>query len=295
MTPLLQTELPGLRLLGRGKVRDTFEVGDDILMVCTDRISAFDHVLPNGIPDKGKVLNQITLFWFGKMSDLVRNHVREHQVERFPAALRGHADTLRGRSVLATRLNMLPVECVVRGYLAGSGFKEYRRNGTVCGLRLPAGLVESARLPEPLFTPSTKAVTGHDENIPYSRVVEMIGRETAGKVRDLSLAIYRRACEHAESRGIMIADTKLEFGLLGEEIVLADEVLTPDSSRFWPADTYRPGGSQPSLDKQFVRDYLESIGWDKTPPAPRLPEAIANGTADRYRDIFRRLTGRDLE
>jgi len=295
MTPLLQTELPGLRLLGRGKVRDTFEVGDDILMVCTDRISAFDHVLPNGIPDKGKVLNQITLFWFEKLSDLVRNHVREHQVERFPAALRGHADTLRGRSVLATRLNMLPVECVVRGYLAGSGFKEYRRNGTVCGLRLPAGLVESTRLPEPLFTPSTKAVTGHDDNIPFSRVVEMIGRDIAGKVRDLSLAIYRRACEHAESRGILIADTKLEFGLLGEEIVLADEVLTPDSSRFWPADTYLPGGSQPSLDKQFVRDYLESIGWDKTPPAPRLPDAIANGTADRYRDIFRRLTGRDLE
>jgi phosphoribosylaminoimidazole-succinocarboxamide synthase len=295
MTPLLQTDLPGLRLLGRGKVRDNFEVGDDLLMVCTDRISAFDHVLPNGIPDKGKVLNQITLFWFGKLADLVRNHVREHRVERYPAALRGHEATLRGRSVLVTRLKMLPVECVVRGYLAGSGYKEYRGGGTVCGLRLPAGLSESSRLPEPLFTPSTKAVTGHDENIPFSRVVEMIGRPIAEKVRDLSLAIYRRACDHAESRGILIADTKLEFGLLGEEIVLADEVLTPDSSRFWPADSYRPGGSQPSFDKQFVRDYLESIGWDKNPPAPRLPDAIVNGTADRYRDIFRRLTGRELE
>ena len=295
MMPLLQTDLPGLRLLGRGKVRDSFEVGDDILMVCSDRISAFDHVLPNGIPDKGKVLNQVTLFWFEKMADLVRNHVREHRADRYPSALRGHVDMLRGRSVLATRLKMLPVECVVRGYLAGSGFKEYRRDGTVCGIRLPSGLVESSRLPEPLFTPSTKAVTGHDENIPFSRVVEMVGREVAGKVRDLSLAIYRRACDHAESRGILIADTKFEFGLLGEEIVLADEVLTPDSSRFWPADTYRAGGSQPSLDKQFVRDYLESIGWDKNPPAPKLPEAIVRGTADRYRDIFRRLTGRELE
>jgi phosphoribosylaminoimidazole-succinocarboxamide synthase len=295
MTPLLETDLPGLRLLGRGKVRDNFEVGGDLLMVCTDRISAFDHVLPNGIPDKGKVLNQITLFWFEKMADLVRNHVREHQVERYPEALRRHAETLRGRSVLVTRLRMLPVECVVRGYLAGSGFKEYSRSGTVCGLRLPAGLAESARLPEPLFTPSTKAVTGHDENIPFSRVVEMIGLRVAEKIRDLSLAIYRRACAHAESRGILIADTKLEFGLLGEEIVLADEVLTPDSSRFWPADSYRPGGSQPSFDKQFVRDYLESIGWDKNPPAPRLPDTIVNGTADRYRDIYHRLTGRGLE
>ena len=295
MSALLETRFPDWRLLSRGKVRDNYEVGDALLIVSTDRISAFDHVLPNGIPDKGKVLNQISLFWFEKTARLVRNHLKEHRVELFPETLRRHADVLRGRSVLVTRLKMLPVECVVRGYLAGSGYKEYMKTGSVCGLKLPPGLQESSRLPEPLFTPSTKATSGHDENIPYSKVIDLVGRETAGQVRDLSLAVYRKACEHAESRGILIADTKFEFGIDGDGVVLADEVLTPDSSRFWPKETYRPGGPQPSLDKQFVRDYLESIRWDKSPPAPRLPDEIVEGTRRRYLDIFELLTGRKLE
>jgi phosphoribosylaminoimidazole-succinocarboxamide synthase len=295
MPPLMQSDLHGLKLLGRGKVRDNYDLGDRLLIVSTDRISAFDHVLPNGIPDKGRVLNQISLFWFERLAGVVRNHVIEHRADRFPESLRPHAAVLAGRAVVVTRLDMLPVECVVRGYLAGSGYKEYRATGAVCGQKLPPGLAESGRLPEPLFTPSTKAVTGHDENIPFGRVIELVGKDTAEKIRDLSLEIYRRACAHAESRGILIADTKFEFGRQGREIVLADEVLTPDSSRFWPADAWRPGASQPSLDKQFVRDYLESIGWDKNPPAPRLPDAIVEGTRQRYLDIFRRLTGRDLE
>ncbi len=295
MEPLLKTDLPGEKLLGRGKVRDSYAVGDSLLIVSSDRISAFDHILPNGIPDKGRVLNQISLFWFEMTRGLVRNHLIEHRVERFPEPLRRFADALRGRSVVVTRLEMLPVECVVRGFLAGSGVKEYRSTGAVCGVKLPAGLAESARLPEPIFTPSTKAVTGHDENIPFAKVVDLIGRETAEQVRDLSLAIYRKACDHAESRGIIIADTKFEFGRDPQGIVLADEVLTPDSSRFWPRETYRPGGSQPSLDKQYVRDYLESVGWDKNPPAPRLPDEIVQGTSRRYVDIFQRLSGRTLE
>ncbi|MBI4168946.1 MAG: phosphoribosylaminoimidazolesuccinocarboxamide synthase [Acidobacteria bacterium] len=295
MTALMETRIPGARLLSRGKVRDNFDLGDALLIVSTDRISAFDHVLKNGIPDKGKVLNQISLFWFERTADLVRNHLREHRVERFPEPLRAQADLLRGRAVLVKRLRMLPVECVVRGYLAGSGYREYRRTGAICDQKLPGGLEESARLPEALFTPSTKAQQGHDENISFSQVADLVGRETAEQVRDLSLAIYRRACEHAENRGILIADTKFEFGLDDSGLVLADEVLTPDSSRFWPAESYRPGGPQPSLDKQYVRDYLESIGWDKNPPAPRLPDDIVEGTRRRYLDIFRRITGRDLE
>ena len=295
MSVLLKSELPGLKLLSRGKVRDNYDLGDTLLIVSTDRISAFDHILPNGIPDKGKVLNQISLFWFEMMSGLVRNHLKEHRVERFPAPLARHADVLRGRSVLVTRLDMLPVECVVRGYLAGSGFKEYLRTGAVCGVKVPAGLKESSRLPEPIFTPSTKAVTGHDENIPYSKVVDLVGRSDAEKARDLSLAIYTKACDHAESRGILIADTKFEFGRDRDGLVLADEVLTPDSSRFWPKETYRPGASQASLDKQYVRDHLESIGWDKNPPAPRLPDEIVEGTRKRYLSIFETLTGRTLE
>ena len=295
MAPLMTTDLPGLKLLGRGKVRDNYDLGDALLIVSTDRISAFDHILPNGIPDKGKVLNQVSLFWFEKTAPMVRNHVKQHRVERFPEPLRKHAETLRGRSVVVTRLEMLPVECVVRGYLAGSGFKEYQKTGAVCGVRLPAGLEDSSRLPEPIFTPSTKAVSGHDENIPFATVVDLVGRKTAEQVRELSLAIYRTACEYAESRGIIIADTKFEFGRDGDSLVLADEVLTPDSSRFWPRDTYRPGGAQPSLDKQYVRDYLETIGWDKNPPAPRLPDEIVEGTRKRYLDIFKRLTDRSLE
>lgn len=295
MPALMKTEFPGMKLLGRGKVRDNYDLGDALLIVSTDRISAFDHILPNGIPDKGKVLNQISLFWFEKMTGLVRNHLREHRVERFPEPLRRHADVLRGRSVVVTRLDMLPVECVVRGYLAGSGYKEYKKTGAVCGVKLPPGLTDSSRLPEPIFTPSTKAVTGHDENIPFSKVVDLIGKENAGRVRDLSLSVYSRACEHAETRGILIADTKFEFGLDDRGVVLADEVLTPDSSRFWPQDSYRPGGAQPSLDKQYVRDYLETVGWDKNPPAPALPDDIVRGTSARYVEIFKRLTGRELE
>jgi len=294
MKALLNTEFPGLKLLGRGKVRDNYDLGDSLLIVSTDRISAFDHILPNGIPDKGKVLNQISIFWFETTRGIVRNHLQEHRRERFPDVLRPFAAMLEGRSVIVARLRMLPVECVVRGFLAGSGYKEYRTSGTVCGIRLPAGLRESDRLPEPLFTPSTKAESGHDENIPFSKVVGLIGREAAEGVRDLSLAVYRRACAHAESRGILIADTKFEFGIDSEGLVLADEVLTPDSSRFWPADRYRAGGPQPSFDKQYVRDYLESIGWDKRPPAPALPGAIIEGTRDRYLEIFRKLTGRGL-
>jgi len=293
--PLLQTELPGLRLLGRGKVRDNYDLGDALLIVSSDRISAFDHILPNGIPEKGKVLNQISLFWFELTSGIVPNHLKEHRVEHFPAVLRPFAEILRGRSVVVKRLEMLPVECVVRGYLAGSGYKEYKSTGTVCGIKLPPGLRESERLPEPIFTPSTKATVGHDENIPFSRVVEMIGGNLAERVRDSSLAVYRRACEQAEARGILIADTKFEFGRDGDKLVLADEVLTPDSSRFWPSDLYRPGGPQPSFDKHYVRDYLESIGWNKTPPAPRLSDTIVAGTSQRYLEIFKRLTGRDLE
>ncbi len=295
MTALMETRFPDLRPLSRGKVRDNYEVEGALLMVSTDRISAFDHVLPNGIPDKGKVLNQISLFWFEKTAGLVRNHLKEHRVERFPETLRRHMDILRGRSVLVTRLKMLPIECVVRGYLAGSGYKEYKETGAVCGLKLPPGLQESSRLPEPLFTPSTKATSGHDENIPFAKVIDLVGRETAARLRDLSLGIYLKGCEHAESRGILIADTKFEFGIDGDGVVLADEVLTPDSSRFWPKESYRPGGPQPSLDKQYVRDYLESIRWDKSPPAPRLPDEIVEGTRRRYVDIFELLTGRKLE
>jgi phosphoribosylaminoimidazole-succinocarboxamide synthase len=295
MDSLMKTDLPGVRLLGRGKVRDNYDLGDSLLIVSTDRISAFDHVLPTGIPDKGKILNQISLFWFEMTSSIVRNHLEEHRVERFPDVLRGHADVLRGRSVVVTRLQMLPIECVVRGYLSGSGYKEYRASGAVCSIRLPGGLRESDRLPEPIFTPATKATTGHDENIPFARAAELVGRATAEAARDLSLSIYRRASEHAAARGIIIADTKFEFGRDGSDLVLADEVLTPDSSRFWPAGEYEPGRAQRSYDKQFVRDYLESIGWDKNPPAPPLPQEIVRGTRDRYLELFRRITGRDLE
>jgi phosphoribosylaminoimidazole-succinocarboxamide synthase len=293
--PLMQSELAGVKLVNRGKVRDVYDLGDALLIVSTDRISAFDHVLQNGIPDKGKVLNQISLFWFDMMRDVVRHHVREHDADRFPAPLKTQAAVLRGRSVIVDRLDMLPIECVVRGYLSGSGYKEYTRTGAVCGIRLPPGLKESDRLPEPIFTPSTKATSGHDENISFEQAAALVGRETADAVRGLSLRVYATACRHAEAHGIIIADTKFEFGRDARGLVLADEVLTPDSSRFWPADAYRPGGPQGSLDKQFVRDYLESIRWDKNPPAPALPAEIVDGTRERYLDIFRRLTGRDLQ
>ena len=288
------TDLPGLTLRARGKVRDLYDLGPHLLLVATDRLSAFDHVLPDPIPDKGKVLNQLSSFWFDRFRTIVPNHVVSTRVDEFPAALRPHAAVLAGRSTLARKLTMLPVECVARGYLAGSGFKEYRASGTVCGIRLPAGLEESSPLPEPIFTPATKAQDGHDLNIPYEEVERLVGADVASRLRDTTLALYAAGADYARARGILIADTKFEFGLDEGTLVLADEALTPDSSRFWPAEEYAPGRGQPSYDKQFVRDYLESIGWNKEPPVPGLPAAIVDGTRARYLEIFRILTGRDL-
>jgi len=281
-------------LKARGKVRDIYDLGDRLLLVATDRLSAFDYVLPNPIPDKGKVLNQISSFWFERFASLVPNHTITTDVSKFPAPLDSHADQLRGRSALVRKLEMLPVECVARGYLAGSGWKEYRQHGTVCGIELPAGLEESSKLPEPIFTPATKAETGHDENIPFSEVERLIGPELAAEARDKTLELYLAGSDYAAGRGIIIADTKFEFGLDGDRLVLADEALTPDSSRFWPADRYAPGRGQPSFDKQFVRDHLERIGWNKQPPVPELPEEIVQGTRDRYLEIFEILTGSSL-
>lgn len=291
---VFETALPGVELLARGKVRDIYDLGDALLLVATDRLSAFDCVFPNPIPDKGKVLNQIAAFWFRKTESIVANHVLATDVAAFPPALAPHASLLRGRSTLARKLRMIPVECVARGYLAGSGWKEYRERGSVCGIPLPAGLRESDRLPEPIFTPATKAETGHDENIPFDEVERRIGPALAHELRLLTLRIYAVAADYARSRGILIADTKFEFGIDGDRIVIADEMLTPDSSRFWPAATYAPGGPQPSLDKQFVRDYLETLGWDKRPPAPSLPEAIVDGARARYLEIFSILTGTEV-
>jgi phosphoribosylaminoimidazole-succinocarboxamide synthase len=290
-----QTELKGVSLAARGKVRDIYDLGDALLIVASDRLSAFDYVLPNPIPDKGKVLNQISEFWFERFADIIPNHVISTDVSAFPAPLPEQAAQLEGRSTLARKLEMLPVECVARGFLAGSGWKEYRKLGTVCGIPLPEGLDESSRLPQPIFTPSTKAESGHDENIPFSEVERLIGAGLAARLRDVTLELYARGAEYAAGRGIIIADTKFEFGRDGDQLVLADEVLTPDSSRFWPAAEYRPGSSQPSFDKQFVRDYLESIGWDKQPPVPTLPDDIVAGTRERYLECFRILTGEGLK
>lgn len=296
MTTLLKTDLGTTPLIGRGKVRDLYAVGDDLLMVATDRISAFDHVLGSGIPGKGKILTQISLFWFDLVRDIVPNHLIATDVKDFPAPLQQYADQLDGRSMLAKRAQMFPVECVARGYIAGSGWKEYKSNGTVCGINLPAGLQDGSRLPEPLFTPSTKSQDGtHDENISFAAVEKTVGADTAKKLRDLTLAIYNKAGKHAESCGLILADTKFEFGQVGDTIVLADEVLTPDSSRFWEASQWKPGGAQPSFDKQFVRDYLESIHWNKQAPAPALPDDVVRRTLDKYLEAFRRLTGRDLD
>ena len=289
-----QTELEGVPLVSRGKVRDIYDLGEHLLIVATDRLSAFDYILPNPIPDKGKVLNQIAEFWFLRSERICLHHVIETDVDHFPEVLRPYADQLRGRSTLAQKLDMLPVECVARGYLAGSGWKEYREHGTVCGIKLPSGLRESDKLPEPIFTPATKAEEGHDINIPFEEVERMIGKVRAAEVRDMTLNLYQAGSEYAATRGILIADTKFEFGYDGDQMIIADEMLTPDSSRFWPADKYEPGKGQPSFDKQFVRDYLESIGWDKQPPVPELPEEIVAGARERYREIFRILTGRDI-
>jgi phosphoribosylaminoimidazole-succinocarboxamide synthase len=293
-TAVYRTELPGLKDAIRGKVRDVYDLGDALLLVATDRLSAFDCVFPDPIPDKGKVLNQLSAFWFERTRSLVPNHVIATDVREFPESLRAHAATLSGRATLARKLTMLPIECVARGYLAGSGWKEYVERGTICGVRLPPGLKESEALPEPLFTPATKAETGHDENISFDDARRIVGDEAAARVRELTLALYREASAHASERGILIADTKFEFGFAGGTLMVADEMLTPDSSRFWPASTYRPGGAQTSLDKQFVRDFVLRLGWDKRPPAPRLPGEIIQGLRARYLDIFRRLTGREV-
>jgi len=289
-----QTDLGGLKLLGRGKVRDLYEVGDRLLLIATDRISAFDVVLPTPIPMKGAVLTQLSRFWFDQVRDLVPNHLISTDVDEFPEELKRFRDVLHLRSMLAVKADMFPVECVARGYLSGSGWKEYRESGSVCGIKMPAGLRESDRLPEPIFTPATKAETGHDLNISFEESASIIGRDNAGKLRDLTIAIYNRAAEYALSRGIIIADVKFEFGVHDGRIILCDEVLTPDSARFWPLAAYRPGGAQPSFDKQYVRDYLEEIHFDKKPPAPELPPAVVKGTSEKYLEAYRVLTGKQL-
>ena len=293
---LLQTDFSDLELYASGKVRDVYRVDNErLLFVATDRISAFDYVLATGIPHKGSVLTQLSLFWFDFLKNIVHNHLVSAKVEEYPAHLRRHAEQLRGRSMLVVRADMIAIECVVRGYVAGSAWKEYKQTGSVCGIRLPAGLKESEKLPEPIFTPATKSSSGHDENISYPEMVKRTGKECAEKLRDLSLRIYRTAADFAAERGIIIADTKFEFGNTASGLVLADEVLTPDSSRFWPADRYAPGRAQDSYDKQYVRDYLESIKWNKQPPAPGLPPEVAARTSEKYTEAFRRLTGRKLE
>src|SRR6185436_11711789 len=316
--PLLETSFPDLQLHGRGKVRDIYRVGDDLLLVATDRISAFDYVLGTGIPDKGKVLTQLSAFWFERMGDLVPHHVLATDVAKYPASLQPYAEELRGRSMLCRRTRPVPIECVARGYLSGSGWKEYQKTGMVCGVPLPSGLKESDRLPQPIFTPATKEESGHDINISEDQAADIIGRPLTDRLKALTLEIFRRGCEHAESKGIIIADTKFEFGLApaspnssrrsaegakadgpsniigDDEIILIDEVLTPDSSRFWPKDQYTPGGAVPSFDKQFVRDYLEAIKWNKQPPVPSLPDEVVSKTREKYVEAFRRLSDREL-
>jgi phosphoribosylaminoimidazole-succinocarboxamide synthase len=286
--------MPGLTLWRRGKVRDVYDLGDRLLIVATDRISAFDVVLPSGIPAKGIVLTQLSLFWFELLGHVVPHHVVSADVSEYPADLRRHRDQLEGRSMIVHKTVPLPVECVVRGYLVGSGWKDYRATGSVCGIPLPAGLQESQRLDPPLFTPSTKAEAGHDENISFTQVEAALGPQRAAEVRDASLEIYRRARAHAEERGIILADTKFEFGVRDGRLVWIDEALTPDSSRFWPRDGYAPGRGQPSFDKQYVRDYLETLAWDKSPPGPALPAEVVQRTRDKYLEAYARLTGRDL-
>jgi phosphoribosylaminoimidazole-succinocarboxamide synthase len=290
----MSTDFPGLPLHASGKVRDIYALNGQLLLVTTDRISAFDYVLASGIPLKGKVLNQLSLFWFDFMKDVVPSHVVTADVKKYPAEVRQYEEQLRGRSVLVTRADMIAIECVVRGYISGSAWKEYKECGKVCGIQLPAGLKESDRLPEPIFTPAVKATSGHDENISFAEMVKRVGPELSEKLRDLSVRIYQKGAEFALTKGIIVADTKFEFGQTAAGLVLADEVLTPDSSRFWPADKYQPGKSQESFDKQYVRDYLQSIRWNKQPPAPALPADVARRTSEKYVEAFRRLTSRDL-
>jgi phosphoribosylaminoimidazole-succinocarboxamide synthase len=295
VTSLLTTNLGATPLLGRGKVRDLYAIGDALLLVATDRISAFDHVLGTGIPGKGKILTQISLFWFELLKDIVPNHLITADVREFPETLQPYADQLEGRSMLVRRAQMFPVECVARGYLAGSGWKEYKASGTVCGIALPAGLLDGSQLPEAVFTPATKSPDGeHDENISFEETEAVLGKADAAELRRLTLALYGKAHKHAAACGLILADTKFEFGRTGEGIILADEVLTPDSSRFWEGAAWKPGGAQASFDKQYVRDYLESIHWNKQAPAPGLPGEVVERTQGKYLEAFRRLTGREL-
>jgi len=292
---LLQADIPELQLYASGKVRDIYKVdANHLLFVASDRISAFDYVLATGIPNKGRVLTQLSLFWFDFLKDIVPDHMVTADIAEYPAELQKYADQLRGRSMLVVSADMVTIECVVRGYISGSGWKEYKNTGSVCGIVLPAGLRESDKLPEPIFTPAIKATSGHDENISFERMVELAGRELSEELRDLSIRIYRKAADYAETRGIIIADTKFEFGKTPKGLVLADEVLTPDSSRFWPMDKYHPGGAQESFDKQYVRDYLESIQWNKQPPAPGLPPEVAAKTSEKYIEAYTQLTGHPL-
>lgn len=301
-SPILETSLDGLQRHSQGKVRDIYsfpEQPNRLLIVATDRISAFDYVLGSGIPDKGRVLTQLSTFWFGETSDIVPNHLRSTRPEDYPPPARQHADVLRGRSMLVTKTEPFPIECVARGYLSGSGWKEYQQTGSVCGIKLPSGLRESDRLPEPIFTPATKTTSGHDVNISEEDAGRIVGAETVERLRHLTLRLYSRGAAHAEHRGIIVADTKFEFGRVTggpkEDIILIDEALTPDSSRFWPRDLYLPGGPQPSFDKQFVRDYLEGIRWNKQPPVPSLPDDVIQKTREKYVQAFRLLTGLELE
>ncbi len=292
---VLKTDFTGLTLANRGKVRDLYDLGDSLLIVSTDRLSAFDVVMPNGVPRKGEVLTKISEFWFSRMQDIVENHIITTDVSRFPAACLPYADVLVGRSMVVKKAKPLPVECIVRGYISGSGWKDYQKNGAICGIKLPPGLRESDMLPEPIFAPSTKADVGvHDENISFEEACKTVGAKLAEEVRRLAIAVYLRGREIAEKQGIIIADTKMEFGTIDGKIILIDELLTPDSSRFWPQDSYAPGRSQNSFDKQFVRDYLLSLDWDQTPPAPTLPEDIIRKTSERYIEAYRRLTGTEL-
>jgi phosphoribosylaminoimidazole-succinocarboxamide synthase len=293
MRVVRETNFAGISPAARGKVRDIYDAGDKLLIVATDRLSAFDVIMPTPIPDKGRVLTQLSLFWFDLLRDVIPNHVLS--ATEFPAPFDAYREELAGRSMLVRKTAPLPIECVVRGYVSGSGWKDYKATGKICGIALPSGLRESDRLPEPIFTPATKAATGHDENISFERAAALIGDQRARQVRDVSLEIYRRAAAYAEPRGILLADTKFEFGLLGNELIWIDEALTPDSSRFWPAAQHKPGGPQPSFDKQFVRDYLESIHWPKTPPGPELPPEVVGATRDKYREAYRILTGRELD
>lgn len=294
MTPVLDIDLPGIPKLKSGKVREIFDLGDALLMVATDRISAFDCILPNGIPRKGEVLTRLSHFWFERFAARIPNHLLAGPADPLPPALQPHADLLARRSMLVRKAKPLAIECVVRGYLAGSGWKEYCASQSVCGQPLPPGLIEAAQLPEPIFTPATKAETGHDENISFAEAARIVGSEIAAQARAASLALYRQARDYARQRGIVIADTKFEFGIHEDRLILIDEVLTPDSSRFWPADQYAPGRSQPSFDKQYVRDYLETLDWDKTPPAPPLPPDVVARTQEKYLEAYQRLTGREL-